>query len=300
MSQVRDHEIIIIDNASNDNSVKVLKELSGSDGIPNLQVYALTNEVDKDIAIMLGLENSLGDFALIIDHETDNISIINGILVSLKDEVDVVFVRNKKNKSCGYLYSISSYIFNSIFRFFNGINLPVSIIGCQLLSRKVVNFILQDSHPELAYRYLPVTAGFSRKDLEYSVQPLTKRKKKKLFTSIERGIRLLVSTTQLPIRIVTLLSIFGALINLLYSIYVVIIAFVKEDVAEGWVSLSMQNSGMFFIFSIAIFFLSEYVLHMVRLGDKKPSYYIAQEFNSVHMTYREKLNIEINSSSTPN
>ena len=45
-SLVNDYELIIIDNASNDNSLAVLKELTEAQGLPNLQIYALTKEVD--------------------------------------------------------------------------------------------------------------------------------------------------------------------------------------------------------------------------------------------------------------
>jgi DNA recombination-dependent growth factor C len=58
-----DYELIIVDNASDDESINVLKNLTGQSGYPNLQVYALTKEVDGDTASWVGLENALGSFA---------------------------------------------------------------------------------------------------------------------------------------------------------------------------------------------------------------------------------------------
>ena len=66
-SFVSDYELIIVDNASDDESVAVLKKLTGENGLPNLQVYALTKEVDADTASWVGLENALGDFVAVID-----------------------------------------------------------------------------------------------------------------------------------------------------------------------------------------------------------------------------------------
>jgi glycosyltransferase involved in cell wall biosynthesis len=57
-SLVSDYELIIIDNASDDDSVSVLKNLTGENGQPNLQVYALTKEVDADTASWVGLEKA--------------------------------------------------------------------------------------------------------------------------------------------------------------------------------------------------------------------------------------------------
>lgn len=46
--------------------------------------------------------------------------------------------------------------------------------------------------------------------------------------------------------LVSALYLFGATANLLYSIYIMLIALFKHDIAPGWVSMSLQQSGMFF------------------------------------------------------
>jgi len=104
--------------------------------------------------------------------------------------------------------------------------------------------------------------------------------------------RLLVSTTQAPMRLVTSLCLFGAAANLLYSIYVISIGLFKADVAPGWVSLSLQQSGMFFLISLVLLVLGEYILHMASLSNEGPLYHVGQEFTSARMTRKEKLNIE--------
>ena len=93
-------------------------------------------------------------------------------------------------------------------------------------------------------------------------------------------------------RLVTTLSLFGAVINLVYSVYVVAVAFIKTDVAPGWVSMSLQQSGMFCLISLVLLVLGEYILNMVSLQNEGPLYHVGQEFTSARMTRREKLNIE--------
>ena len=79
----------------------------------------------------------------------------------------------------------------------------------------------------------------------------------------------------------------------MYSVYVLAIAFLKADVAAGWVSLSLQQSGMFFLLSLVLLVLGEYILHMTSLSNEGPLYHVGQEFTSARMTRREKLNIEV-------
>jgi hypothetical protein len=93
-------------------------------------------------------------------------------------------------------------------------------------------------------------------------------------------------------RLVTFLSVFGAAANLLYCFYVIAVGILKTDVASGWVSISLQQSGMFFLLSLVLLVLGEYILHMASLSNEGPQYHVAQEFTSAKMTRREKLNVE--------
>jgi len=288
---VSDYELIIVDNASTDDSISILKTLTGESGQSNLQVYALTQEVDTDTASWVGLENALGDFIAVIDPFMEDIGFLNNMLEQAVNGTDVVFAQNEQKPAQSLAYRCACAIFNGLYRYLNGIHLTKEAPQYRVLNRKVINFILQHPQPAISYRHLPATSGFSRITLSYSAAPKIKRVKR-LGNNIDRGIQLLVSTTRVPMRIVTSLSLFGAIANLIYSGYVVAIGFLKADVAPGWISLSLQQSGMFFLISLELLVLGEYILHMASLSNEGPTYYIGQEFTSVRMTRREKLNIE--------
>ena len=93
-------------------------------------------------------------------------------------------------------------------------------------------------------------------------------------------------------RLVTVLTLFGAAANLFYTVYILMIAIFKSDIADGWLSLSLQQSGMFFLISIVLLVLSEYVLKMLSFSEDKTDHYVAQELTSVRLTSKERLNIE--------
>jgi glycosyltransferase involved in cell wall biosynthesis len=288
---VSDYEIIVIDNVSNDESVAVLKKLTREDGIPNLQVYALTKEVDADTASWVGLENALGDFVAVIDPLSDDIGFLPQMLDKAVSGADVVFANNEQKSARSIAYRGAYAIFNRLYKWFNGICLADEAPQYRILSKKVVSFILQHPQPAITYRHLPATGGFARVNLNYSAAPKITHTKR-LGESIDRGMRLLVSTTRVPMRLVTLLSLFGAVANLIYSVYVVAVGFLKTDIAPGWMSLSLQQSGMFFLISLVLFVLGEYILHAASLSNEGPLYHIGQEFTSARMIRREKLNIE--------
>jgi hypothetical protein len=295
--QVSDYEIVVVDNASDDESVQVLKNLTGANGLANLQVYALTKEVDSDTASWVGLENALGDFVAVIDPLEDDIAFLPEMLEKAVVGSDVVFASNKQAPVQSKTYRLAYTAFNKLYKSFNGIHLAKEAPAYRLLSKRIVNFILQHPQPATTYRHLPATGGFSRTNLQYSATPRSRRVKR-LRDSFDRGMQLLVSTTRAPMRVVTTLSLFGAIANLIYSIYVVAIAIFKANVAPGWTSLSLQQSGMFFLISLVLLVLGEYILHMATLSNEGPLYHVGQEFTSAKMTRREKLNIEEVSSTT--
>jgi glycosyltransferase involved in cell wall biosynthesis len=290
-SLASDFELIVVDNASADGSIGVLQGLAGPDGLPNLQVYALTKEVDADTACWVGLENALGDFVAVLDPMADDIGFLPTMLDAAVGGSDVVFASNRQRPRQTFAYRMASGCFNLLYRLLGGIRLDKEAPQYRLLSRRVVNFLQQHRHPATTYRLLPATAGFARANLDYSA---TARgtESKRLGDGIERGTRLLLTTTRAPMRIVTALSLFGALANLAYSGYVLAIAAFKADVAPGWVSLSLQQSGMFLLISLVLLVLGEYILNMATLTSEGPRYHVGQEFTSARLIRRERLNVE--------
>ncbi len=289
---VSDYEIVVVDNASEDHSVAILKALTAADGLANLQVFALIKEVDSDTAALAGLESALGDWVAVFDPSTDNLDFIPAMLGKAVAGADVVYAANAARRETGLAYRLGSGVFNQLYKRLHGIDLAREVPNFRLLSRRVVNFLLQHPQPAIMYRHLAATSGFARANLVYSATPPAVRRVR-IGAAFERGMRLLLSTTRAPMRIVTSLSLFGAVANLVYSCYVIAIALFKADVAPGWVTLSLQQSGMFFLISLVLLVLGEYILNMASMSNEGPAYHVAQEFTSARMTRREKLNLEV-------
>lgn len=296
---VSDYELIVVDNASADDTLSHLRELTGPRGLPNLQVYALTAEVNRDTAVWVGMENALGDFVAVIDPLRDDLDFLPEMLDHAARGSDVVFASNRLRPLQGWAYQCARAAFNYVYKSFNGVDLSREAPHYRVLSKRILNYIMQHPQPAIAYRYLPAQGGFTRTNLEYSAQPTQDTapsvRRQDAFT---QAIDLLVFSTQTPMRVVTTLSMFGAAANLVYSFYVMGVGLLKPDVAPGWVSLSLQQSGMFFLLSLVLLVMGEYILQAVKLASDGPLYHVAQEFTSARITRREKLNIETVSAPT--
>jgi len=290
-SLATDHELIVVDNGSTDDSVAQLRELAGADGLPNLQVYALTKEVDFDTAAWAGVESAIGDYVAVLDPLREDARFLATMIEAGADGADVVFAENEDKGHRGLGYRIAAAVFHRTYRWLNGVDLRHDAPRYRLLSRRIVNFLLRHPVPALSYRLLPATAGFRKANLRYRATPVGGGDSR-LVDDVERAVRLIVSSTRAPMRLVTGLSLFGAVANVLYSVYVIAVAILKRDVAPGWVTLSLQQSGMFLLMSLVLLVLGEYILHMAALSTEGPRYHVAQEFTSAVQTRRRRLNVE--------
>ena len=193
---VSDYEIIVVDNASEDESIAILKNLTSEEGLPNLQIYALTKEVDVDTASWVGLESALGDYVAVYDPFTEEFSILSEMLDKAVEGADVVFAHNSAQDSHSFVYKSAQRVFHQLYRSCNGIDLQQAP-HYRILSRVVINFILQHPQPALTYRHLPASGGFVRARVHYNTPPKSKQPKK-LWEAIDRGTQLRFRRYRVP------------------------------------------------------------------------------------------------------
>lgn len=290
---VSDYEIVIVDNGSTDQTSRILRNLTSQNGEANLQVYALAGRVDDLTARWIGVENSLGDIVACIDPNFADIAQLEVLTREASNGFDIVFTKRFFPRDLKSLPGTLLYkSFGSVIKFSTGLDFNSYSTSVISISRRVVNYLLQFSEPHIKFRALPTTTGFSRTFVNIPIQQGTTRDIN-FGASLSKGIHLITSSSDSPMRLATSLSAFGALASLVYSVYVVLIWAFKEDVAPGWVSLAFQLSAMFFLISLVLLVLSEYVLNISRKSNSGPKYYIADELTSARLTRKERLNVEV-------
>jgi polyisoprenyl-phosphate glycosyltransferase len=89
-----------------------------------------------------------------------------------------------------------------------------------------------------------------------------------------------VGNSTRPLRLVGWLALLAAFLNLAYIGYVFAVRIFKTRVAEGWMTLSLQNAGMFLLLFLILAVVTEYVGRILDETRERPLYYIAEEANS--------------------
>jgi|TARA_B100001093_G_scaffold165404_1_gene157820 hypothetical protein len=285
-------EILLIDVCKDKSkSIPFLKKITENKKISNLSVLITKDGISLNKGNCVGLDKTIGDFIFIFNPYLDDLNMIPTMLNEASNGNEIVIAYNKNKATENFIYKFSRKIFYNIYKTLNKSSIIEDLYPYRLISKRIANHILKDKNAEHLLRHVPNILSYKKKDISYSSKIKT-YSKTYFFYSLKKALNLLIMTSNAPIRLISLLSIFGAAINVIYSIYVVIIAILKTNVAEGWLTLSLQQSGMFFLISLFFLILSEYILKINIGSENNLSEDVVEEFNSKIKSQKESINIK--------
>lgn len=278
-SAYRFFEIVLVDNGSEDRTAEAVQPLLKK--IQRIRYLRLSRQFARDVALSAGIESAIGDFVVTLDPRTDPIEAIPQMIELCRKSGGIVhgMAENPSHRSA--LREWFGGRFRNYCRKHLGVDIKHGVSDFRVMSRQAVNALLQIREQSRYLRVLTLTLGYHHEFFPYSLQtrdggPRPTQLREEIGTAID----LLAANTRHPLRMVTVAGLLGACLNLLYAGYVIVIFLLKPTVAEGWTTLSLQLSGMFFFVCLILTVLSEYVGTILGEVRSRPLYFIAQEANS--------------------
>jgi glycosyltransferase involved in cell wall biosynthesis len=259
--------------------------------LDNLQIYVLKLPVDHATALVCGLENAIGDWVATLDLEQDDPAVIGRMQeAAIAGAAEVALgVPEGAAVRRGAAEALLAKGFHAAFRAVHGYNLADEAPSARLLSRAVVNNVLQHDFPLVAFETVPATGGYRK-----VIVPLARRSglALPLAERVHLRWRTLIGLNAAPLRIANAFCAAGAGLAFVYSVYVIVVYLMKESVVPGWTTVSLMLSGMFFMLSAVLWLLSEYLVLVLDAGARRARYEIGEEFASNVQTRRARLNVE--------
>lgn len=258
--------------------------------LDSLQLYFMKRRVDYPTAVLAGLENAIGDWVATIDPACDDPAVLRDLVqAALSEHCEVAVASPMGRVRRGPMEAVLSSAFHFVFRRLHGFSLALESPTARLISRAVVNDVLQHDSPLIALETLTAAGGYTRisvRAIQHSQLrlPIAERLRVRW--------RTLLGINAAPLRIANLICAAGALAALLYSIYVIGIYFFKSDVMPGWTTVSLILSAMFLTFSLVLGMLSEYLIMLLDVGARRGRYEIAEELASTVQPRSKLLNVE--------
>ena len=281
-------QVVVVANTARREVAAALRELTARQ--EDLQVLVLKHPVDYHTALLAGFEVAIGDWIATLDLVRDDGAVVPAMFqVALRDGSEVVLGHDPVAARRSPLDALLAALFHRSFRALHGFRLSDEAPSARLMSRSVVNQMLQHDSPLVAFETLTAAGGFRKSSVELRrlagpMLPLGER--------VRVRWRTLIGMNAVPLRLANLLCGLGASLAFAYSIYVVLVYLIRDDVVPGWTTVSLILSAMFMMLSLVLWLLSEYMIMLLDVGSRRPRYEIAEEFASEVQTRRRRLNVE--------
>lgn len=287
--RVAEYELVFVDNCSSDETPQVLRSLLPD--IPNLQLYLLLTPTDEKGLVAAALENGIGEYVCLFDPEVSSLDSL-AQLIQESPTADILNCRATRTPRNSLLGAGLQGLFYGTYRKLYGQDIASDRYACRMVARPVVSFILQHPQPYVAWRQLNKVHLFKTVTLTSDAPPAWVPHPQPLSERVHQGLHLLTLSGAAPMRAASGACLLGAAGSLGYALYAFVVGLIKTDVAPGWTSLSVTCGAMFFMFSVVLWVLSEYVSTILQTQAGRPQYSIGTEATSAMVTRRNKLNIE--------
>jgi len=247
-----DYEHILIDNASTDRTVEILKEISSKD--QRVKVIVNTRNFGQIRSPYHALLQASGDAVVCMAADLqDPPERIPDFIHKWEEGYKVVIGIKTKSHESGLFYLLRT-IYYRVLRSVSDVELIEHFTGFGLYDRKVVETLRQFDDPYPYFRGLIADIGFPVAHIEFT-QARRKRgiSKNNFLTLYDLAMLGMTGYTKIPLRLATMFGFFSAaisfLVGLAYLIYKLIFWY-QFSVGAAPVIL-----GLFFLGSIQLFFL---------------------------------------------
>jgi dolichol-phosphate mannosyltransferase len=229
-------------------------------------------------AITAGLQASKGDWVVTIDADgQDDPNLIMTMLDScLKSGAQICFMSRINRKNDPLRHRLFSPIFYKFLAASTGGNAPFQAADFRLMSRGVVEVLNKLPESNRVYRVLVPLLGFKSITINYERKSRHKGKSKYGFFQLATlGLRSMLATSGAPLRWISVLSMFFALISFFWTTTALVQGIVSNT-TPGWASLAFIISLLFLFQAISTLVICEFLLILLSDLRKRPLYQVKE------------------------
>ncbi|NHC15525.1 glycosyltransferase family protein [Motilibacter deserti] len=252
---------------------------------PNLQVLGLLHPDRDEIAYTAGLDSALGDVVVTARLGVDPPAEVLrcAALVRSSNGVVVGVDQNRARRS-----SLPARLARSVASRSLGLELPSVSLTLRGFPRSALDAWLPRRDRDKVLRMLPAFSGYP-----YTVMPYASAGAGRghYLDNGRQVVRSMFYVSARPLRAAVGLALAASTLNVLYALYVVVVG-IFSGAVEGWTSMSLQMSLMFFLLGVVIAIMAEFMYQSHVTANEHPIYRVSYEATSPVLGAREALNVE--------
>lgn len=268
-------EIICVDDGSQDDTLVELLSFAALDN--RFTVVELSRNFGKEAALTAGLDLARGDVVITIDSDLqDPISLIGRLLSAWQDSrADVVLAKRTDRQQDSRAKRTTAKAYYSLHNSLSSVRIPMNVGDCRLMTRQVVQALSQLPETQRFMKGLFAWVGFKTAVIEYTRDKRASGTSKFSWWKLWNfGIEGITSFSTLPLRVWTYVGITGALVSLVFGVYVVLRTLIVGTDVPGYASVFV---GILFFGSVQLIglgILGEYVGRLYMESKRRPTYLI--------------------------
>jgi len=276
----RHYEILLVDDGSTDETEGKVAEAQKR--LRNIRCVRLSRAYDRETALAAGMDNSIGDFVVIMELEHDPVELIPEMVQRAIDGANIVIAdRKDRSDDKALVRSLAAPGFRLASRIL-GVEIEPNSSYYRVMSRQVVNSITRIRNKSRYLKYLNSVVGFKQAHLSYTrhFRRPTPKHRVGTWSAIRKGMDLIFSNSAAPLRFVALLGSIASLLSLAYILYIVIVRLLSSSLAPGWLTTNLVSTTMFFFLFVILTILSEYIARILDEVKEMPLYFVDYESHS--------------------
>ncbi len=269
---------IFVDDGSKDKTLAVLKTLASR--FSNVKYISFSRNFGKESAMYAGLKNANADYVIVMDADLQHPpKMFPKMIEGIEEGNDCCALYRAKQTGESKIRQFVSKIFFSFQNNISDVKMPEGAVDYRIMSRKMVNAILELSEVQRFSKGIFCWVGFKTKWIEYeNVERTVGTTKWNLWGLFKYALDGITAFSVTPLRVIAGM---GFVISLLAFIYILITLiqtiFFGIDV-PGYVTTLCATLFLGGIVELSVGILGEYV-GRIYMETKRRPIYIADETN---------------------
>lgn len=233
------YEIIMVNDASPDESWKVIKQLSTND--KRVKGINLSRNFGQHYAITAGLDFANGKWVVVMDCDLqDQPEEIIKLYNKAIEGYDIVFGQRIQRKD-SYFKRLCSKLFYKVYDYFTESKVDNSVANFSIISCKVVEKLRTLREQNRSYPLFINWVGFKRTNI--NIEHASREEGKSSYTFkklVNFAIDSIVSQSNKPLRLSIKFGFIVSFISIIYALWLVMGYFIYGTPVEGWTSVMVS------------------------------------------------------------
>ena len=248
-----DYEIIYVNDGSEDNTLKNIKEIADSNS--NIKYISFSRNFGKESAIYAGLKNASGDLICVMDADLQHPpSLLPEMIEAItKENYDIAAARRVSRKGEPKIKSFFSHLFYKVFNRLSKMKLMEGATDYRMMTRQVVDSVLELNEYNRFSKGLFQWVGFNTKWIEYeNVERIAGKTTWSFWGLVSYSIEGIVAFTTTPLTVSILLGTIFSIIAFIYMVFIITKYLLYSDPVQGFATIM---SVILFLGGIQLLFI---------------------------------------------